>query len=591
MRITQKVVKCIFLFLVLPVFSGLLLAESSWPYAEETLAQRNERMAWWRQSRFGMFIHWGVYSVPAGTYKGKQIGGIGEWIMHQAKIPIPEYKAFAKDFNPVKYDPDAWVRLAKEAGMKYIIITSKHHDGFALFDSKVTDWDVVDATPYGKDLLKPLAEACRRHGIKLGFYYSQAQDWTHKGGAVAGWGGGRWQDSHKGSMDDYIRKIAAPQVREILSNYGDIAVLWWDTPVDMNQERADMLQPLVNLQPGIITNNRLGAGYQGDCSTPEQFIPPIGLDSDWESCMTMNRTWGFKSFDHDWKSVETLIRNLVDIASKGGNYLLNVGPTPEGEIPAPSIERLKAVGKWMSVNSESIYGTTASPFLKLDWGRCTKKEFINGATLYLHVFDRPKNGKLFLPGLKNNVQQAYLLGDFAKLKTSKSKKGVTVELPGQPADQIDTVVVVKVSGKLDVELIVPTQDDDGVVELDAKTADIHNRLGTEARLEGKNGQKNIGFWNSAGAWVEWAFKVNKPGTFEVVADAAVKETQTEFRVSVGKSALRAKVASTGGLDKYKKVSLGRIEVSKDGVSMLRINPVRKQWKPMNLRSVILKPVK
>ena len=562
--------------------------KSSWPYSDETPAQRNERMSWWRQSRFGMFIHWGIYSVPAGTYKGKQIGGIGEWIMHHAKIPIAEYKAFAKEFNPVKYDPDAWVRLAKEAGMKYIIITAKHHDGFALFDSKVTDWDVVDATPYGKDLLKPLAEACRKHGIKLGFYYSQAQDWTHKGGAVARWSGGSWEDSHKGSMDDYIRKIAAPQVREILTNYGDIAVLWWDTPIDMNQERADMLQPLVNLQPGIITNNRLGGGYDGDCSTPEQYIPPIGLDSDWESCMTMNRTWGFKSFDHDWKSVEMLVRNLVDIASKGGNYLLNVGPTSEGEIPLPSIERLKAVGQWMSVNSESIYGTTASPFLKLEWGRCTKKEFINGATLYLHVFDWPKNGKIFLPGLKSNVQQAYLLGDFTKLKTFGNKEGVTVELPGKPLDAIDTVVVVKVAGKLDVELIVPTQDENGVVELSAKTADIHNRLGTEARFEGKTGQENIGYWKSAGVWVGWPFKINKPGKFEIIADVAVKDTETVFRVSVGKSVFKSTVASTGGLDKYKKVSLGQIEVSKAGISMLRINPVRKQWKPMNLRSITLK---
>ncbi|MHC5157915.1 MAG: alpha-L-fucosidase, partial [Planctomycetota bacterium] len=158
---------------------------SSWPYQDETKEQRDARMAWWRQARFGMFIHWGVYAVPAGTYDGKQIKGIGEWIMLRGKIPVAEYKAYARQFNPVKYNPDSWVRLAKEAGMKYIVITSKHHDGFALFDSKVTDWDIVDATPYGKDLLKPLAEACRKHGIKLGFYYSQAQDWNHPGGAAA----------------------------------------------------------------------------------------------------------------------------------------------------------------------------------------------------------------------------------------------------------------------------------------------------------------------------------------------------------------------------------------------------------------------
>ncbi len=211
--------------------------------------------------------------MPAGTYKGQQIGGIGEWIMNRGKIPVAEYKAFARQFNPVRYDPDAWVRLAKEAGMKYIVITSKHHDGFALFDSKATDWDVVDATPYGKDLLAPLAEACREHGLRLGFYYSQAQDWNHPGGAAAG---GHWDPAQDGDMDAYLHDIAVPQVREILSNYGKLGVLWWDTPTDMTKERAEMLLPLLDLQPGIITNNRLGGGYAGDLSTPEQHIPATG---------------------------------------------------------------------------------------------------------------------------------------------------------------------------------------------------------------------------------------------------------------------------------------------------------------------------
>ena len=349
---------------------AVALAPLAASLAEESVGQRDARMKWWHEARFGLFIHWGVYSVPAGTYRGKRISGIGEWIMNRGKIPVKEYKAFAKKFNPVKYDADAWVRLAREAGMKYIVITSKHHDGFAMFDSKVTDWDIADATPFGRDPLKELAAACRKHGLKLGFYYSQAQDWCHPGGAAAG---GHWDKAQDGDMDAYIRDIAVPQVREILSNYGPLAILWWDTPVGMNKERADMLRPLLALQPGIITNNRLGGGYRGDTDTPEQHIPATGMPGrDWETCMTMNNTWGYKSYDDNWKSVETLIRNLVDIASKGGNYLLNVGPTSEGLIPEPSIVRMRAVGRWMKLNGEAIYATGASPFKRLAWAAARK---------------------------------------------------------------------------------------------------------------------------------------------------------------------------------------------------------------------------
>ncbi|MCD6508096.1 alpha-L-fucosidase [Candidatus Poribacteria bacterium] len=415
---------------------------------EET---KDERMRWWRHARFGMFIHWGVYAVPAGVYKGEQIPGIGEWIMHRARIPVAEYKEFAKQFNPVKYDPEEWVLLAKWAGMRYIVITSKHHDGFALFDSKVTDWDVVDATPYGEDLLKPLVEAARKHDMRIGFYYSQAQDWCHPGGAAAG---GHWDEAQDGDMDEYIRKIAMPQVREILTNYGPIDIIWWDTPVDMTRERAEMLLPLLDLQPNIVVNNRLGGGIEGDFGTPEQHIPDEGIPGkDWEVCMTMNDTWGYKSYDHNWKSTETLIHNLVDIASKGGNYLLNVGPTAEGLIPEPSVIRLREIGRWMSVNSVSIYGTTASPIGRPPWGRCTRKVTDKGTNLYLHVFDWPSDSKLVVPRLRSEIDAAYLLADPNKnsLDAKTEDAGAVVTVPKEAPDPIDSVVVLKIKGELEVD--------------------------------------------------------------------------------------------------------------------------------------------
>src|SRR5665647_138721 len=403
-----------------------------------------DKMDWWKEAKFGLFIHWGVYSVPAGVYDGKDVEGIGEWIMNRGKIPTARYQAYAKEFNPVKYDPEAWVKMAKDAGMKYLVITSKHHDGFTLFDTKASKWNIVEATPYGKDLLKPLADACHKQGIRLGFYYSQAQDWNNVGGAASG---GHWDKAQDGSMDEYIDKVAVPQVKEILSNYGQVDILWWDTPTDMTKERAEKFLPVIAKYPNLITNNRLGGGYNGDTETPEQFVPATGFPGrNWETCMTMNDTWGYKSKDNNWKSTKEIIQTLIDIVSKGGNYLLNVGPTSEGLVPQPSIERLAEVGKWMKINGEAIYGTTASPFSYLPWGRCTQK----GNKLYLHVFDWPKDGKISIPVL-NKISRAYLLADPKKtLKVEKSKSKNTITLSGNAPDKIASVVVVELNSAPEV---------------------------------------------------------------------------------------------------------------------------------------------
>ena len=285
------------------LFALLLASYSCKPVVKE--APVADRLEWWTDAKFGLFIHWGVYSVPAGTYQDKKIDGIGEWIMYNGEIPSATYKDYAKSFNPVNYNPEAWVKMAKDAGMKYIVITSKHHDGFGLFDSKVTDWDVVDASPYGKDLLRPLVEAARKEGIKIGFYYSQAQDWNHPGGGAYK---PKWDSAQNGSFDSYLDNIAVPQVKEILSNYGELDILWWDTPVEMTKERAEKFQPLLAEHPNLITNNRLGGGYDGDSETPEQTIPATGfLGKNWEVCMTMNDTWGYKSYDENWKTGKDLI--------------------------------------------------------------------------------------------------------------------------------------------------------------------------------------------------------------------------------------------------------------------------------------------
>ena len=401
-----------------------------------------DKMDWWKDAKFGLFIHWGLYSVPAGVYNGKEIGGIGEWIMNNGKIPVNEYAQYATQFNPTGFNADEWVKMAKDAGIKYIVITSKHHDGFAMFDSKVSNYDIMDASPFKRDIIKELSEACKKQGMPLGLYYSQAQDWNAPGGAAFG---GHWDSAQDGDMDKYLDEKAVPQVSEILNNYGDIKILWWDTPINMTPERAAKFMPELAKHPNLIYNNRLGGGFAGDLETPEQFIPATGIPGkNWESCMTMNDTWGFKKNDQNWKSSEVLVRNLIDIASKGGNYLLNVGPTQMGLIPDASVERLKEIGTWMKVNGEAIYGTQASPFKQLDWGRCTLKKVDDKTLIYLHVFDFPEDGILKVPGLTSEVNAAYSLkSPEKKLQLENTGNYMNIHLSGVEKDRFATVIVLE----------------------------------------------------------------------------------------------------------------------------------------------------
>jgi alpha-L-fucosidase len=421
-----------------------------------------DRLAWFREAKYGLFIHWGLYALPAGEWQGRRIPGIGEWIMFRAKVPVREYEQLSRRFNPVKFNADEWVQLARDAGMRYIVITSKHHDGFALFHSKVSAYNVVDATPFKRDVLKELADACRRHDMRLGFYYSQAQDWHDPNGAGNTWDFG---PDEKKDFDKYLREKAEPQVVELLTGYGPVALVWFDTPRMMTDARARRFTELVrSRQPATLIDGRLGA--EGDyVTTGDNVIPAEVQSRAWETPATINHTWGYRRDDQDWKSAGDITFKLVDIVSKGGNYLLNVGPTAEGVIPQPSQDVLRTVGRWLKVNGEAIYGAAPTPFgEELGEFTSTGAKDLRGNRLFLprtewRVTSKP--GRLYfvffaeprvpfeLPAMKNTVKRAYRLADGAPVELTKSDGRTLLNIERPILDPTATVIVVEIEGSVE----------------------------------------------------------------------------------------------------------------------------------------------
>jgi alpha-L-fucosidase len=569
------------------------------PYDQEPAAERNARMKWFREARFGMFIHWGLYSQAAGEWNGKTTSGAGEWIMNDMQIHPTDYAKLVAQFNPVKFNADEWVRIAKNAGMKYICITTKHHEGFAMYPSALTDWS-IKSTPFKRDPLKELAAACKKEGIKLCFYHS-IMDWHNQEYAPRK----SWYDGTENTPDfEKYDAFLKGQLKELLTNYGPIGLLWFDGNWEDTwtyDRGVDLYKYVRSLQPNIIVNNRVGRdrkgnagttdGHErvGDYGTPEQFIPANGYGPgvDWESCMTMNDTWGYKKSDHDWKSTQTLVRNLIDCASKGGNYLLNVGPTGEGLIPEASIERLKEVGDWMKVNSKAIYATTASPFSRqLPWGRCTTKTSGKTTTLYLHVFDWPTDGELLVPGLKNKVKSAALLANSKKLGAKNTEDGVSISVPPSAPDAISSTVVLQFEGAADVAPMFITQRKSGEVSLPASMAILH---GNSLRYESGGPLDNIGYWTDANDWADWQFKVNHPGTFEVTAEISAPASGA-FDISLGDQSIHCAAPVTGDYITFQAVKLGTLEISSAGTVSLAVRPIQGKWQPMNLKVIRLTPV-
>jgi alpha-L-fucosidase len=550
--------------------------------------------AWWTCARFGLFIHWGVYSVPAGVHRWRRVAGASEWLMHAAKIPVAEYKEFASALDAANFDADSWVRAAREAGMGYIVIGAKHHDGFALFDSQVNDWNAVRGSAARRDLLRPLVEACRRADMPLGFYYSQGQDWVN-GGAVFG---GPWDPAQLRDFDDYLDQVAIPQIRELLTIYGPEvpALLWWDTPAEMTPARADRIAAAVEeLRPGLLQNDRLGTQTGGGhFDTPEQRIPANRPARAWETCMTTNNSWGFNLHDQDWKSPALLIRQLAEVVSQGGNYLLNVGPRPDGTIPEPSLAALQEIGKWMQINGCAIGATKAGPFPhRLDWGFATQRD----NHVYLLVEQWPGDGRLSIP-LLNLPAQARLIADpEAKLHCEAAESGAfTLLLPREAPDHPVSVVELVYDqeprlGNMPVRPrppIIP-QPADGSIHLRAADAEIvgdHLALIAGAIPE-------LGCWTSLDSWPLWRCLIHQGGTYRVAVEYAVPEHRegTLAEAEIGDQTLSMVVSGTGGWGEFRTVELGNVQLSAHPELTIRL--VAKNipvGAVMNLRSVFLTPI-
>ena len=545
----------------------------------------NPRLDWWRDARFGMFIHWGLYSVPAGEWKGKPVDGIGEWVMNHAKIPVTEYEQLAKQFNPVKFNADEWVSIAKNAGMKYIVITAKHHDGFAMYGSKVTPYNVVDATPFHRDPMKELEAACQKAGLKLAFYYSQSQDW-HEPDAI----GNDWDfpDESKKDFSRYFEQKAKPQVKELLTNYGPLASIWFDTPRSISKQQSEELLSMVHeYQPTALVSGRVG-NNAGDYETVGDNQVAVGpMKRDWEAISTTNDTWGYKKNDNNWKPASVLIRQMAHAAGHNGNYLLNVGPTAEGVIPPPAVEALNEMGQWMKVNSESIYGTSGGPFnYDLSWGVITAKP----GKLYLHVFDWPQK-ELTLYGLKNKVQSANLLAGDKKLKFNQSVNKTPenyvlhVSVPSAAPDKNDSVIVLNIEGEPEIDPAL-IQQPDGTIDLDAYLGNIHKAEGgSSLRFDSRGVAEH---WTNKEDWLDWNFKLPQPGAFDVVLVTSGQKNNHKWEgghkvnIAVADQKLAGAVNNDGEENdpvkpywnywNYVTSKIGRVTIPKAGEYQLSLKP-------------------
>ncbi|AHF15524.1 alpha-L-fucosidase [Niabella soli] len=570
-----------------------------------SMKNHDQRIQWWREAKFGMFVHWGIYSLAGGEWKGKKVGGYAEHLMRKEKITRREYLELAHKFNPVKFNADEWIADAKNAGMRYFIITAKHHDGFAMYPSKVSDFNIAAQTAFKTDPMAALRAACKKQGLKFGFYYSHAFDWEHPDAPGNDWeyknpggdlqleGGTNWYNLHPDLLkkaQKYVNEKAIPQILELIQKYHP-DILWFDTPHKLPlSENIRILEAIRKADPNVVVNGRLVRNsennfgdYKNTADRPAEFYPVTG---DWEAIPTTNESYGYSKFDHSHKPVGHFIRLLASAAAKGGNLLMNIGPMGDGAIAPEDQAILKGIGNWMQKNGESIYGTHATPLPMQSWGVSTAKP----GRLYLHVFNYPADGKLYVGGLLSAYKKAYLLTDPSKtLKISRlNKKDVVMELPKTAPDTVNTVVVLELSSpeKFDsVRYLAPNIPLTRMLAFDATLMGKGFGFG-----DGKTDRYYVDGWKSAAQTISWNFRNEQESEYRVVLKR-IRGTNTGGACNIlvdGKLLAKDAIEPTAKGEAIEDQELGSIKL-KPGLHRILMQPaaITKQelMRPLELRLI------
>ncbi|MEO8111140.1 MAG: alpha-L-fucosidase [Ginsengibacter sp.] len=573
-----------------------------------SMKTHDQRIKWWREAKFGMFIHWGVYSTAGGEWKGKKVDGYAEHLMRKEKIHRKEYLELAHKFNPAKFNADEWVRNAKNAGMKYMIITSKHHDGFAMYPSKVSDFNIRKQTPFKRDPMAELSAACKKYGLKFGFYYSHAFDWEHPdapgndweyknpGGDLNLYGGRNWYDLHPELLvkaQKYVDEKAIPQIKELITMYHP-DILWFDTPQKLPlSENIRILKAIREADPNVVVNGRLVRSatanfgdYKNTADRPAEFYP---VEGDWEAIPTTNESYGYSKFDSSHKPASHFIRLIASAASRGGNLLMNIGPKGDGTFDKKDVKILNGIGEWMHKNDESIYGTTASSLPLQSWGVSTLKK----NKLYLHVFEWPTDGKLHVGGLKNNVDKVYLLSDPQKTFPIKrlNENDVVITLPKKAIDTINTVLVVDLKSAIETDSVRYVSLNVRVTRLLAYDATQHGKgFGFG---DGKKDRYYVDGWKNKDQNLSWNFRTSAKNDFKIIIKYLAPEETSGgmYSIALDENYSQHDVATTSNNTTVITRELAVIPLS-PGIHNLNISPLSfGKSELMKLLEVQLVPVK